>query len=75
MTRDNVTIWTCNRCGAQTNTTGADQPKGWLGLLFGVPPEGDPQGLQWSRRHLCKGCDRDLAVFLRPHPRAEGEPQ
>lgn len=69
MTRDNVTVWTCDRCGSQVNTTGGDQPKGWLGVMFGVPPDADPQGSMWARKHLCKPCDTDFAKFVRPFSR------
>jgi len=65
VSRDSVTLWTCDRCGATVNTRGGEQPK-WLGLLFGAPPEAEPMDSKWVRKHLCKDCDRDFAAFIRP---------
>ena len=69
MSRDTVTVWTCDRCGAQKHTTGGEQPK-WLGIAFGAPPESVMN--DWPRKHLCRDCDHDFAVFLRRIDRGEG---
>jgi len=64
MTRESVTIWTCDRCGATTSTKGTGEQPKWLGLTFGAPPEADTS--EWVRMHLCKNCDHDFTKFIRP---------
>lgn len=58
-------VWTCDRCGVTETLPATEHPR-WLGILFGVPPEGDPYGKMWVRKHLCPECDRAFAEFF-PH--------
>lgn len=54
MSMERSALWVCDQCEVEVRTTPSEQPEGWLGIAFHVPPESsEPQG---RRLHICKEC-------------------
>ncbi|RBO71657.1 MULTISPECIES: hypothetical protein [unclassified Microbacterium] len=66
MAEKNVTIWTCDRCGAPKETEQGDQPTLWSGLMIIHPVNASPDAERTVRHQLCGECTSDLGFFLNP---------
>ena len=63
MSRENQTVWTCDRCGKRTATSVDREPLVWGGSVVASLP-----GMNNERIDLCNPCEVSLRHYLKMDP-------
>ncbi len=61
MSAKTTTEWVCERCGRTEHVKNTGQPKKWISVYFGNPPQHAEH--QWIG-HLCDPCGGRLVSFV-----------